>query len=126
MVPGLLAVMDVAAEKLISGRWISLASKSKVMPSPRYLFTVQAVSGDDDEVWLHTHGLKRCGLYELEIMYSDKNLYSTHYQIIETMAFRMLEAEEPVKPGDAVFNAQLSNGNYLVTTAVNWEEALPF
>ncbi|MCR4929557.1 MAG: DUF4026 domain-containing protein [Lachnospiraceae bacterium] len=126
MVPGLLAVMDVAAEKLISGRWIALAAASKVMPAPRYLFTVQAVSGDDDEVWLHTHGLKRCGLYELEIMFSDKDRYNTHYQVIETMAYRMLEAEEPVKPGDAVFNAQLSDGNYIVTTAVDWKEAMPF
>ena len=126
MVPGLLAVMDAPSEKLISGRWISLAAESKVMPSPRYLFTVQAVSGDDDEVWLHTHGLKRCGLYELEVMFSNKEHYNTHYQVIETMAYRMLEAEEPIKPGDAVFNAQLADGNWIVTTAVDWKDALPF
>lgn len=126
MVPGLLAVMDVPSEKLISGRWIELAVQSKVMPAPRYLFTVQAISGDDDEVWLHTHGLNRCGLYELEVLYSNKNHYNTHYQVIETMAYRMLEADEPINPGDAVLNAQLQGGDWIVTTAVKWEDAVKY
>ena len=126
MVPGLLAVMDVPSEKLISGRWIELAVQSKVTPAPRYLFTVQAISGDDDEVWLHTHGLNRCGLYELEVLYSNKEHYNTHYQVIETMAYRMLEADEPINPGDAVLNAQLQGGDWIVTTAFKWEDAVKF
>ena len=126
MVPDVVAVMDVPSEKIISGRWIALAAESKVMPAPRYLFTVQAVSGDDDEVWLHTHGLKRCGLYELEVINSNKEHYNTHYNVIETMAYRMLEAEEPIKPSDAVFNVQLSGGDWIVTTALDWKEAVKF
>ncbi len=79
MVPDKLAVLDCPSEKLLSGRWTAMAAGSSVMPAPRYLFTVQAVSGDSGEVWLHTHGLKRCGLYELEILFSDKENYSNHY-----------------------------------------------
>ena len=75
MVPDMLAVMDCPSEKILSGNWVRLAARSNVRPAPRYLFTVQAVCGENDEVWLHTHGLKRCGMYELEFLYSDKEMY---------------------------------------------------
>lgn len=126
MIPDKLAVMDCPSEKLLSGRWVALAAQSKIPPAPRYLFTVQAISGEDDEIWLHTHGLKRCGMYELEILYSDKDFYNDHYHIIETFAYRMIESKEPIQPGDAVFVAQLAQELYLVVTAVDWHEALKF
>ena len=63
--PELLAVIDDSSEKILSGRWVTLAARSQVAPAPRYLYTAQAVSGDEDCVWLHTHGLNRCGCPEL-------------------------------------------------------------
>lgn len=123
MVPDMLAVMDCPSEKILSGNWIRLAARSKVCPAPRYLFTVQAVSGEDDEVWLHTHGLKRCGMYELELLYSDKEMYNNHYRIIENMAYRMIESQRPIEPGDPVYIGRV--GEYtLITTAVDWREAI--
>ncbi len=121
----ILAVMDCPAEKLLSGKWVSFAAKSRIPPSPRYLFTVQAVSNGDDEIWLHTHGLRRCGLYELEILCSSRDKYEDHYRIIETFAFRMLDEDERIEPGEAVFIGQAAD-MYLVCTAVDWREALKF
>ena len=63
MVPDLLAVMDESAERLVSGRWVTLATESNVAPSAQSLFTVKAVGGENGSVWLHTQGLNRCGLY---------------------------------------------------------------
>ena len=125
MFPEILAVMDCPAEKLLSGRWVSLAAKSKIPPAPRYLFTVQAVGNDDGQVWLHTHGLKRCGMFELEILCSDEEIYNTHYSVIESFAYRMLESEEGINPGDAVFVGR-GGGQYIVCTAVDWKEAIKF
>lgn len=128
MFPDILAVLDCPSEKILSGKWVSLAASSKIHPSPRYLFTVQAISGENDEVWLHSHGMKRCGMYELEMLCSTKEMCNIHYRVIETFAFQMLEAEEDdkIKPGDAVFVAQAENGPYIVCTAVDWKEALKF
>lgn len=126
VIPDKLAVLDCPSEKLLSGRWVELAARSSVMPAPRYLFTVQAVSGEGDEVWLHTHGLKRCGLYELEIICSNQEMYNDHYHIIETLAYRMIESDKKIEPGEAVFVAELADENYLVVTAVDWETALNF
>ena len=121
----ILAVLDCPSEKLLSGKWVSLAAKSKTLPAPRYLFTVQAISDGGEEVWLHTHGLKRCGLYELEILGSNKEFFNDHYKMIESFALRMLESDEPIEPGDGVFVGQAA-GKVLTLTAVDWHEALEF
>ena len=125
MLPEVLAVLDCPAEKLISGRWISLAAESKVLPAPRYLFTVQAISDESGEVWLHSHGLKRCGLYELEILCSDRENCNEHYRIIENYAYRMLDDDEPIEPGKGIFLAEAA-GAEMVATAVDWKEALNY
>jgi len=125
MFPDVLAVLDCPSEKLLSGRWVSLAARCNTLPSPRYLFTVQAINNGGDEVWLHTHGLKRCGMYELEILCSTRDMCNDHYKVIEAFAYHMLESKEGIKPGDAVFVAQ-SGGSYIVCTAVDWKEALKF
>lgn len=79
MVPDLLAIVDESAEKLVCARWATLAADSAVVPGTSVLFTVHAVTDEGGEVWLHTHGLNRCGLYELEILKSDKENYNNHY-----------------------------------------------
>ena len=123
--PDILAVLDCPSEKLLSGKWVSLAARSKTLPAPRYLFTVQAISDGGEEVWLHTHGLKRCGLYELEILGSNKEFFNDHYKMIESFALRMLESDDPIEPGDGVFVGQAA-GKVLTLTAVDWHEALEF
>ncbi len=124
--PDCVAILDCPSEKMLSGKWAALAAKSKVQPSPRYLYTVQAISGENGEVWLHTHGLNRCGLYELEILCADKETYNTYYSIIENLAVRIIESEEPVFPGQPVFIARFCDDDAFVVTPVNWKEALKY
>ena len=124
LLPDCLAVLDGSSEKVLSGKWVALAAKSNVPPSPRYIFTVQAVSGDSEEVWLHSHGMNRCGLPELEILNSTKDTYNDHYNIIETMAKRMLEKGEPPQEKEPMYLAMVTNEIPLMATVVHWKEAL--
>ena len=126
IVPDKLAVIDIPSEKILSGKWVKLAAQSEVPPSPKYLFTVQGISGDNDEVWLHTHGLKRCGLSELEILGSTKETCSGYYSVIETMAFRMIETEADSEHYEPMFLAWLTERIALVTTLVDWNDALEY
>lgn len=123
MLPDMLALLDISSEKILSGRWVAMAAASKVPPAPRYIYTVQAVS-DEDEVWLHTHGLNRCKITELEVLGSTKDTYNNHYNIIETAANRLLEAEEPIKEKEPLYLARLSEDIHMVITLVPWAEAL--
>ncbi len=126
LVPDLLAVLDDSSEKILSGRWVTLAARSQVAPAPRYLYTAQAVSGDDDCVWLHTHGLNRCGCPELEILNSTKDTYQTHYNVLETLANRLLDLGPKDLPeyGEPFFLAYVTQDIPLVVTLVPWADAV--
>ncbi len=93
MAPAMIALFDESAERLLNRRWVELAAASRVLPSPDSLYTVQAVS-DETEVWLHTHGLCRCGLHELEILGSNRDEYGTHGSLITNYACRLLDREK--------------------------------
>lgn len=125
MVPELLAIMDESAEKMISARWAVMAASSSVTPAANDLFMVQAISGKHGEVWLHTHGLCRCGISELEILQSDKKNYSNHYQVISTFASFLLDKKEPFTPGESsAFIGILTNEQPVVVTYLPWIEGL--
>lgn len=127
ILPEKLAVFDDSSEKVLSGKWVALAARSDIPPAPRYLYTVQAVYNEDEDcVWLHSHGLNRCNLTELEILDSHKETYQEYYNVIETMANRMLELDEPLHPYEPLFLANLGQGYSLVTTYVPWEDAIGF
>lgn len=126
MIPDALAVIDDSSEKILSGRWVALAAASKVPPAPRYLYTAQAVSGEEEGscVWLHTHGLNRCGCPELEVLDSNRENYQEHYNVLETLANRLLEDEEIPEFGSPYFLAYVAEGMPLVVTLIDWENAV--
>ncbi len=124
MVPDLLAVMDESAERLVSGRWVTLATESNVAPSAQSLFTIQAVGGENGSVWLHTHGLNRCGLYELEVLGSDQDNYSDHFNVINTFASILLDSKDRPEPGDGVRIGMFDVNRPMVATYVSWTKGL--
>ncbi|MBQ4284234.1 MAG: DUF4026 domain-containing protein [Lachnospira sp.] len=122
LVPDAVAVLDDSAEKLLSGRWVRFAAQSNVHPAPRYIYSIQAVAGEEDDVWLHTHGLNRCGLSELEILNSHKETYDMHGNILDSMATRLIQ--EPMDAGEPMFLTKTTSGHFIVVTYRNWEESL--
>ncbi|MBS4899986.1 MAG: DUF4026 domain-containing protein [Clostridiales bacterium] len=123
LMPDALAYEDESAEKLLNKRWVELMVTSKADPESSALYSVQAVFDNDTEVWLHTHGLARCGLTELEILNSDREHYNSHYEIISSYASRMLGADyDP--DGDYVFLGQYVNGEPIVVTKRMWPEGI--
>lgn len=57
---------------------------------------------------------------------STRDNYNAHYQVIEGMANRLLELEEPLQPKEPLFLARLSEEVVLVTTLLPWETAICF
>lgn len=121
LVPDLIGVMDESAEKMLPSKWVSMAAISKVLPSSKDLFNVQAVNADDGSVWLHTHGLCRCGITELEILNSTQEHIHQHYNLIMTYAMFLLDKSEPFNPiYNGAYIGNLINGNPIVVTSVPW------
>ncbi|QOR35257.1 hypothetical protein IMX26_17675 [Clostridium sp. 'deep sea'] len=59
MVPNAVAIADYSSFELLSGRWAKLQVESNIVPSINYLFRID-VEKVNDELWIHSHGLKRC------------------------------------------------------------------
>ncbi len=125
MVPELLAIIDESAEKTISARWAHMAAEASVTPGPEDLYRVQAVVDKSGEVWLHTHGLCRCGITELEILQSDREHYNEHYHVLSTFASSLMDKKEPFVPRESSkFIGVLANQQPVVVTCVPWMEGI--
>lgn len=121
--PETLAVLDYSSEKVLSGAWLACAAKSQTPPAPRYLFTTQAVY-TGKEVWLHTHGLNRCGIMELEVLNSTKNTSQSHYQVMEAIASRLINEPDALDDGDVMYVARLCNDQPIMATWVPWQQVM--
>jgi len=125
MVPDMIGVLDESAEKVLPAKWVVMTSKSKVLPSPKSLFNVQAVTDKKNNVWLHTHGLCRCGLTELEILGSNVSNYQNHYHLISTYATYLLDKNDTVDPRkSSAYIGCLVNGYPVVVTCRSWTEGI--
>jgi len=125
LMPDLLAVLDESAERVLPAKWVELTAKSKVLPSSRDLFVVQAIEGEEGKVWLHTHGLCRCHTTELEILESNKENSQNHYNLLSTYAMNILDKTEPFDPRiESAYIGRLINGYPVVVTCKSWVEAL--
>lgn len=122
MVPDMIGLMDESAEKMLPPTWVRMTANSKVLPGANDLFTVQAVSNDKGEVWLHTHGLCRCGVTELEILQSDKENYNNHYNLISTFASYLIDKKEAYDK--SAYIGVLCNKQPVVATYVSWTKGL--
>lgn len=119
--PDLAAVYDESAEKIISGRQIRLYAKSDILPTA--LFSIQFINSREKGggAWLHTHGLCRCGLTELEILKSCGKCAEIHAKMINTLAVRLLEKGSRHR---AYRIGKFGNEMPIVVTYVPWTEAL--
>lgn len=122
MVPNVIGIMDESAEKMLSGRWAKMTANSNVTPGADDLYSVQAVQDKNGEVWLHTHGLCRCGITELEILQSNNESYNYHYNIITTFASYLIDKKEEFR--GSAYIGMLSNKQPIVVTCESWTKGL--
>lgn len=74
--PDAVAFLDLVACFPRPGRWMREVAEQSVAPSPENLYCIHAVAEESESeeavvsggVWLHTHGLLRCGMIELEML----------------------------------------------------------
>ena len=86
------------------------------------LWTIQAVTGDDQKngaIWLHTHGLWRCGCPELEMLEVPRDLSNAAARLLNEIAEVSLYAGLAA-PGDV-----MEIGPNLPITAHPWQEIAP-
>lgn len=125
VVPNLIGLIDESAERLLPAKWAIIAANSKVTPGPSDMYNIHAVYNESGEVWMHTHGLCRCGLTELEILKSNKENYKNHYNVINTFASYIIDKNDEFNPREQIaFLGILSNRTPIVAICKSWVDAL--
>ncbi len=124
VVPDLIGLVDESAERLLPAKWVKLSANTNTLPSPSDIFNIQVVY-NDNEVWLHTHGLSRCGITELEILKSNKKNLENHYNIIKTYATCLLDEPSTYNPREESIMIGLINGKIpIIVTCMSWTKAI--
>jgi uncharacterized protein YegJ (DUF2314 family) len=99
--PEAVIILDAAACRAHSPGWLIEATATSIPPNPAYLFTIHAVRDESQpgsQLWLHTHGLLRCGSIELELF----EVQEDHVQILVELlgaSARLFIESGPPEPG---------------------------
>lgn len=125
MVPEMVALCDVSAERMLNKKWVELAAKSNVLPAPSSIYTVQAVF-DENEVWLHTHGLCRCNLHKIEILDSNMKDYESHYNLLSNYASIMIDENYSNEDEEEIHLGMFYDRQPIVATSKKWIDALKY
>ncbi len=102
-VPEVVLVLDPLAGKPYVGEWIRDLAASGVPPPPATLYSIHAVSEDErpeGPVWMHTHGLTRCGSIELEMFDIPSANAGQMADLINVIGPLFIEQDVP-PPGEA-------------------------
>lgn len=121
--PDLIGLVDFSAERILSGVWARMAAASAVPPAPSYLYGGQAVGSDEGSVWLHTHGLNRCGSIELEVLDSDGEYFGDHFTVMRTIAGNIISGNKLGREGAPFLIANLNGNRPMIGTWVHWDNA---
>lgn len=121
IVDKLYCIVDESSEKIMHPNYVKMIINSKYLPNDDSLYTVQAIV-DNDNIWLHTHGLLRCGITELEILNSNRKMYYDHYNVISTLATHLID--DGINEENKYNIGFLSDGTPLIVTLKIWTEAL--
>lgn len=124
MVPEALAVVDFSRETILSPVWAGMAAETLADPGPDYLFSLQAVAEEEGPVWIHTHGLNRCGLVELEALNVPRESCQMVGEAVAGLARQGVDRGELPAEDQPTLLAQLSGGDALVVSWRRWERCL--
>ena len=119
LVPDMAALFDSNAYRAHSGRWARMTAASKVAPSPDYMYVIHAVNDSEngtDSVWLHTHGLTRCGTIELEILGADLNNWQDLGNALNQIAHRLVGDNQFIDEMEPKRMGQTGDGRDIVVT----------
>lgn len=112
-------VLDTNAVAPRSGRWLREVALASTPPSPSTLFTIHDV-GDSETGphWLHTHGLDRAGVIELDAVEIPAESAGAVGQLLNALASLLLETGSPL-PDEPFFG-----GEEIELVWLPWRDAL--
>lgn len=120
------AIFDPIAELFYSGTWLNEMALSYTPPSLEMMYTIHAVVPDEnqnpDDYWLHTHGLGKFSLPELEVLQGKQNATYIYQELINALAIQLIYDREMITNHDFVI--AYGEDRYIEVSLLPWQEAV--
>ncbi|ULJ64351.1 DUF4026 domain-containing protein [Wielerella bovis] len=120
------ALQDLVASTFLSGTWLAEMAETHTPPSLECAYVMHAITPDDPEngtYWLHTHGLLKFGLPELEMLCVKQSQLSACQGILTTTATRLFAEPESWYQDETMLVAHNEQGDIAVHLLA-WQDAL--
>lgn len=120
------AVQDPLSTQFFSGTWLAEMAQTHTPPSLEMAYVTHVILPEDDQsadFWLHTHGLLRFGLPELEILRARRANLEIGQSIINSVSQAMLDNRNIWHEEETVLCANTAEGE-LSVHLMPWQEAL--
>ncbi len=119
------ALQDIVASQFFSGTWLAEMAQSLVPPSPQSYYVIHVITSDDNpnDIWMHTHGLLKFGLPELEALRVRREQISTVQQVMISLAACMLDNRE-IWQTDETFTIAQTERQMIEVRLMAWQDAL--
>lgn len=90
------AVVDQISSVIFGGTWLAEMAISYTPPNPEVNYIIHAVMPEEPEetYWLHTHGLLKYGLPELEVLQTKPDTIYTCQYLLQTLALQFIDDPE--------------------------------
>lgn len=128
LIPEMVCLVDENVQRILSRQQVNMIAQSNYLPDPTMLYSVQSVHRDN-KIWLHTHGLIRCQLTELEILNVNDETHSDLYYLIKAHATQLiyLRLENPNEHYDQTqILGEFSNQYPIISHTITWAQALKY
>ncbi len=117
LAPAGVLIVDECSRQMHPPQWLQEVAASSTPPSPRALYALHAVSGDG-RVWIHSHGLPRCGCVDLDLLEVPVDDWRAFVPLAQAVAARWIELGPP--PQGEVFEP----GHGIALLWLPWRAAL--
>lgn len=120
------ALQDLVAATFLSGTWLAEMAETYTPPSLECAYVIHAITPEDQEngdYWLHTHGLLKFGLPELEILRAKQPHLSACQNIITSMANVLMDNGTLWYTDEPFVLARHEHGD-LAIHMLAWQDAL--
>jgi uncharacterized protein YegJ (DUF2314 family) len=115
------AIIDESSETIMHPKKANWLANSKSLLSSKSLYSIHAVS-DNGKIWLHTHGLNRFGIPDLEVLNSNEDNYGCHQTLITTLADTLIH--KGLREDNKYFIGFISDEIPLHVSLLSWADAL--
>ena len=120
------ALQDMVSGQFFSGTWLAEMAQTYTPPSLEMAYVLHVIAPEDAsraDFWMHTHGLLKFSLPELEIMRASRNNLETYQGIINSVSQILLDNPEIWHEDEAILCANTEAGE-LSVRLMPWQQAL--